>query len=443
MFEIKEQPKLVERALLVGIYEKGQDEAEAADLLQELEELVGTLGIPVADRMLVRIPAPQARLFIGTGKANEIVERVKAADLDVIIFDNELSPAQQRNWEKLSGVCVIDRQEVILDIFARRAQTKEARLQVDLARMEYNLPRLTRAWAHLGRQGGAAVGAKGEGETQLEIDRRLTRRRIDRLKADLELVRKQRATQRKDRTRLPTPHAAIVGYTNAGKSSLLKKFTGADVLVEDKLFATLDTTTRRIQLPDGQPLLLTDTVGFVRRLPHGLVESFKATLEESLLADFLIHVLDASQDRIYEIHETTLRVLSELGAAEKPALTVLNKIDKIDRERLHHLRLHFPEACCISVRTGEGLEELCHRMADQMAGRVVRMSLRIPQERSDFVALLHREAKICSTRYEGNDILVESLIPFHLESRAREFEVREELSAAPEQPPSPSVIERR
>jgi GTP-binding protein HflX len=299
MFDIKERPKQVERALLIGVYKDGEQKEESESLLAELDALVDTLEIPVIDRLLVKVQARNARYFVGSGKAEEIAERAKQLEIDVIVFDNGLSPAQQRNWEALTGVAVIDREEVILDIFGRRARTKEARLQVDLARMEYSLPRLTRAWSHLSRQGGG-LGGKGEGETQLESDRRLVRAQIDRLKSDLELVRLRRATQRKQRQRLPLPSAAIVGYTNVGKSALLKKLTGAQVLVEDKLFATLDTTTRRVLLPSGQSLLLTDTVGFVRNLPHRLIEAFKATLEEAVLSDFLIHVLDASHPRVFD-----------------------------------------------------------------------------------------------------------------------------------------------
>src|ERR1700724_1013011 len=241
MFDINEKPKQVERALLVGVYKGSEQKEESSSLLAELESLVDTLDIPVLDRLLVRVQERNARYFVGSGKAEEIFERAKQLEIDVIIFDNGLSPAQQRNWEALTGMAVIDRQEVILDIFARRAQTKEARLQVELARLEYSLPRLTRAWGHLGRQGGG-VGGRGEGETQLETDRRIVRRHIDAVKADLELVRSRRATQRKQRERLPLPHAAIVGYTNAGKSSLLRRLTGAEVLVADKLFSTLDPT---------------------------------------------------------------------------------------------------------------------------------------------------------------------------------------------------------
>lgn len=342
MFEIKEKPKMVERALLVGVYRRGDDERIARNLLDELAELTRTLGIGIVGDQLVRIQQPQPKFFVGSGKAEEICELARELQADVIVFDNELTPAQQRSWESHSKLCVIDRHEVILDIFAKRAQTKEARLQVALARMEYSLPRLTRAWTHLSRQGGG-VGAKGEGETQLETDRRLVRKRIDKLKTELTEVRARRATQRKQRERVPVPHAAIVGYTNAGKSSLLKRMTEADVLVADKLFATLDTTTRRIELPNNRPLLLTDTVGFVRNLPHDLVDAFKATLEEAVLADFLIHVVDASQPDAIAFHKTTLDVLQELGAEEKPILTVFNKIDLAEPEQLRPLRLHFPE----------------------------------------------------------------------------------------------------
>src|SRR6202521_2777347 len=331
MFDIKERPKQVERALLIGVFKDGEQKEESESLLAELDALVDTLEIPVGDALVVRVQRPNPRYYVGSGKAEEITEHAKQIGADVIVFDNGLSPAQQRNWEALSGMAVIDRQEVILDIFAKRAQTREARLQVDLARMEYSLPRLTRAWSHLSRQGGG-LGGKGEGETQLETDRRLIRKQIDRLKSDLELVRLRRATQRKLRERLPLPGAAIVGYTNVGKSALLKKLTGAQVLVEDKLFATLDTTTRRVLLPSGQSLLLTDTVGFVRNLPIALIEAFKATLEEAVLSDFLIHVLDASHPRVFDFYQTTVRVLGELGADAKRMITVLNKIDLVEDE---------------------------------------------------------------------------------------------------------------
>lgn len=431
MFEIKQKPKQAERALLVSVYKGAAQKEESESLLVELNSLVDTLGIPVLDSLLVKVQEPNPRYFVGSGKAEEIFEHAQQLEADVIVFDNELSPAQQRNWEAMTGLAVIDREEVILDIFAQRAQTKEARLQVDLARMEYSLPRLTRAWRHLGRQGGG-LGGKGEGETQLETDRRLIRTHIDRLKEDLELVRLRRATQRKQRERLPLPNAAIVGYTNVGKSALLKKLTGAQVLVEDKLFATLDTTTRRVDLPSGQGLLLTDTVGFVRNLPHRLIEAFKATLEEAVLSDFLIHVLDASHPRVYDFYQTTIRVLGELGADAKKMITVLNKVDLIaDESTLHALRLHFPDGAFVSVRSGEGLKELRHRMADLLADRVSKVELALPLSRTDLLSLLHRTSHVLSASYENSHVIVVASVSPKVYARVEPFLIRREPELQP------------
>jgi GTPase len=431
MFDIKEKPKQVERALLVGVYKGATQREESESLLNELSSLVDTLEIPVLGSLLVRVQEPNPRYFVGTGKAQEIFERARELEADVIVFDNELSPAQQRNWEAMTGLAVIDREEVILDIFAQRAQTKEARLQVDLARMEYSLPRLTRAWRHLSRQAGG-LGGKGEGETQLEADRRLIRTQIDRLKDDLELVRLRRATQRKQRERLPLPNAAIVGYTNVGKSALLKKLTGAEVLVANKLFATLDTMTRRVDLPSGQGLLLTDTVGFVRNLPHRLIEAFKATLEEAVLSDFLVHVLDASHPRVYDFHQTTIRVLGELGADAKRTITVLNKVDLIrDESTLHALRLHFPDGVFVSVRTGEGLKELRHRMADMLADRVSKVELALPLDRTDLLSLLHRTSNVLSVGYENAQVNVIASVPPKVYARIEAFLIRREPTLQP------------
>ncbi len=410
MFEIKEKPKMVERALLVGVFRRGENEERAAHLLEELGELTETLGIVIAGSRLVRIPQLQPKFLVGTGKAAELCEEAKVIGAEVIIFDNALSPAQQRAWEAQSGLCVIDRHEVILDIFAKRAQTKEARLQVALARMEYSLPRLTRAWTHLSRQGGG-LGAKGEGETQLETDRRLVRRRIDKFKAELVEVRARRATQRKRRERVPVPHAAIVGYTNAGKSSLLKALTAAEVLVEDKLFATLDTTTRRIVLPNNRPLLLTDTVGFVRNLPHDLVDAFKATLEEAVLADFLIHVIDASQPDALAFHATTMDVLEELGALDKPILTVFNKIDRTEPEQLRPLRLAFPDALFVSIRDGVLMETLVQRMQELTPNFSEPMTLLLPHNQGELMGRLHRDAEVHRVDYLDEGVRVQATVP--------------------------------
>jgi GTP-binding protein HflX len=423
MFEIKPRDKIVERALLVGAYVDPADKADAQDLLDELGELVRTLGIPIVDRLLVHIRETNARYLLGSGKAQEICDHLKEHNCDVIIFDNELTPAQQRNWEDLSKVTVIDRAEIILDIFGMRAQTREARIQVDLARMAYSMPRLTRAWGHLGKQGGG-IGAKGEGESQLEQDRRKIRGQIDRLKKELVNVRQSRAIQRKDRKRAPVPNAAIVGYTNAGKSSLLRRLTGADVLVENKLFATLDTTTRKIALPNKQPLLLTDTVGFVRKLPHELVESFNATLEEAALSDFLIHVLDASHPRVVEFYNTTMKVLADLGADTKQTLVVFNKMDKVeDPATSAVLRMHFPGAVFISVHTGQGIEELVSRISDFVNKGIGQIDLRLPLDRADLLARLHREGVVHNVDYEEDGMRVRATLPDRTADELAPFKV--------------------
>lgn len=427
MFEVRQKPEMVERALLVRFYFDTREATEAESLLIELGELVKTLGIEVVESVLPKCREMHKKFLCGTGKAAEMVELARAHQCDVIVIDNGLAPSQQREWERLADLCVIDREEVILDIFAKRAHTKEARLQVELARMQYALPRLARMWGHLDREGGSGAGgggsaARGMGEKQIEVDRRLANMSIDRCKRELEAVRKQRKTQRKEREKQETPHAAIVGYTNAGKSSLLNILSGADVMAKDMLFATLDTTTRRIDLPDGQPLLITDTVGFVRNLPHRLVEAFKATLEEAVLADFLIHVLDATSPEIERFHDTTLEVLEELGAADKPTITVLNKIDLVtDPFELTVLDRKFPGALHLSSITGVGLEELLKNCAVVLADRVKCNDYRIPQQRADLVGLLHREAKVLSTEYEGDDILVRAVVPPTIAGRLQEF----------------------
>lgn len=427
MFEVRQKPEMVERALLVRFCFDPREMDEAESLLEELGELVKTLGIEVVDSVLARCRDMHKKLLCGTGKADEIVSLARAHDCDVIVIDNGLAPSQQREWEKLADLCVIDREEVILDIFAKRAQTKEARLQVELARMQYALPRLARMWGHLDREGGSGGGqgggaARGMGEKQIEVDRRLANLSIDRCKRELEQVRKQRRTQRKEREKLETPHAAIVGYTNAGKSTLLNALSGAEVMAKDMLFATLDTTTRRIDLPDGQPLLLTDTVGFVRNLPHRLVEAFKATLEEAVLADFLIHVLDATSLEIERFHRTTLEVLDELGAEGKPTITVLNKIDRVeDPEQIASLARMFPDALRVSAVTHAGLDRLLDACSAALADRVRCLDYRIPQQRADLVGLLHRDAKVLSTDYEGNDILVRAVVPPMLAGRLEAF----------------------
>lgn len=385
----KVDPLRVERAFLVGIQNPDMRIGEAEELLVELKELVENLGISVVGSTLVNLRKPTPATLVGKGKADEIVGEARLLECDVIVFDEGLSPAQQRNWERDSKITVIDRQEVILDVFADRAHTREAVLQVALARMEYSLPRLTRAWTHLSRQRGKG-NLGGEGETQLEQDRRLVGKRITRLKRELIEVRQHRGVQRQKRRRVPVPTAAIVGYTNAGKSSLLNAMTGANVLAEDKLFATLDPTTRQLILPGNQKLLLTDTVGFVRRLPHGLVEAFKATLEEAVVADFIIQVLDITAPAVEDHMRTTREVLQELGADERPSLTVFNKVDAATAEQLSHARRLVPDALHLSAQTGAGIDELAAYCNDLIRDRFGSAELLVPHDRYDVIAKLRQ-----------------------------------------------------
>lgn len=385
---LTDKPANLQRAFLVGVQTDKMAEGEGDELLRELKELVENLRIAVTRTTLVRLRNPTPALLLGSGKAAELIEQAKADGADVIVFDEALSPAQQRNWEEMSGMAVIDRQEVILEIFADRAHTREAILQVALARMEYSLPRLTRAWTHLSRQRGkGALG--GEGETQLEQDRRIVRDRIAHLKRELANVVQQRDVQRRKRQRVPVPTCSIVGYTNAGKSTLLNTLTGAEVLAANKLFATLDPTTRQLVLRGNQKLLVTDTVGFIRRLPHGLVEAFKATLEEVVVADFLIHVLDVTNSNVEHHHATTLSVLAELGAADKTIVTVFNKIDAADASMLRRARHLVPDALFVSAQTRAGLETLESRCLELIAEAHAATELIVPHTRYDVIARLH------------------------------------------------------
>lgn len=402
----------VETVHLVGIQFPGSPKSDADEHIEELKRLVHTLGFRVTGQTIVHLRSPSSRLLIGSGKAEEITDAAKAEEADCIVFDEELSPPQQRNWESLSGLCVIDRHEVILDIFAEHATTREAVLQVALARAEYSLPRLTRAWTHLSRQRGGRRGTRGEGEMQLEVDRRIVLRKISRFKRELAILGRQRALRRSQRESVPVPTAAIVGYTNAGKSSLLNALTGADVGVEDKLFATLDATTRKLSISNGQDLLLTDTVGFIRKLPHDLVDAFKSTLEEAAVSDFLILVLDANDPAIEHQYETTLTVIEEIGAADRPRIVVLNKIDAVNdtetEARISHL---FPDAHRISAKTGAGLDELTGMLRSLEYERDPVTSFALPASRHDLAALIHRTGRIVGETYEDDRILVTAQVP--------------------------------
>lgn len=433
MFEIREKPEMVERAMLVSIYFDPSEAEEKQAMLDELEDLVSNLGIGIVGKQLVKSRDMHAKFLCGTGKAQEVKQLAVDCGADCVVFDNMLAPSQQREWERLIDECVIDREEVILDIFAKRARTREATLQVELARMQYSLPRMARMWSHLDRQGGGSGGgkggggaARGEGEKQIEVDRRLARARIEAIQKELVMVTRQRATQRKERERQAVATAAIVGYTNAGKSSLLSLVSGSEVMARDMLFATLDTTTRKIELPNGQPLLLTDTVGFIRNLPHRLVEAFKSTLEEAVLADFLVQVVDASDPEAVRHYETTLEVLGELGAGDKPMIVVLNKLDLVPEEEraalTERLAPHFNGSLvCMSVREGQGTEDLLRACVEMLESRVRRARFLIPYTRSDLAAAMHSEGMVISTEYVEEGALVEAVLPVAFYNKVNQF----------------------
>jgi len=421
VFDPKEKLKESNRALLVGIQGSQMPPGEGAELLGELAELCGTAAIEIVHTELVRLREPSARYLVGGGKARELMELANAHEAALIIFDEDLSPAQQRNWEEDSGLAVIDRQEVILEVFAQRASTREAILQVALARMEYSLPRLKRAWTHLSRQRGGGTGARGQGETQLEADRRIVRDRITKLKEELEAVVRHRHVQRTRRDRVPVPNAAIVGYTNAGKSCLLNQLTAAGVFVEDKLFATLDPTTRQMALPDGRKLLVTDTVGFIRRLPHKLVDAFKATLEETVLADFLIHVLDVTNPNVDKHHTATLEVLAEIGANSDRMITVFNKIDAAPADTAASFRAQHPEAVFLSALTGEGVPALMQHLLEMTRTAEFPAEMLIPHSRYQLVSRLHAAGAVIEEKALDDGVWVRGRVPFPLRDQFLPF----------------------
>src|SRR2546430_11475806 len=359
--------KTKERGLVIGLEKQGVSKWDLRDSLDELRELANSAGAEVVDTVTQKLQKPTAPYYIGRGKAESIKDSCRDQQVTSVIFDDELSPAQGRNLENLSARKVLDRTQLILDILAQRARSREGRLQIELAQLQYLLPRLTRMWHHLSRQTGG-IGTRGPGETQLEVDRRRVQERIARLERELEAVRKTRAIQRESRKRHQWPVAAVVGYTNAGKSTLLNLLTGADVATENKLFATLDPTTRSFVLPNKQRVLLTDTVGFLRKLPHTLIESFKATLEEVSEADLLIDIVDLSHPRVDEQMEAVDAVLKELDAFGKQTLIVFNKIDNLpNRELADSYLKRFSGSVAISARTGEGVSELVQGLEEALS----------------------------------------------------------------------------
>ncbi|HOK05098.1 MAG TPA: GTPase HflX [Victivallales bacterium] len=398
----KESEKNFKTALLVGIQDQNNSSFDAREHLNELSELARTLGIEQRHEIFAIVKDVNPGFYVGSGKAEEIANFAKECLAEIIIFDCELSPSQQRNLEELSKLPVIDRQEVIIDIFASRAKTKEAVLQVELARYKYFLPRLKRAWTHLSRQRGGALGTRGEGEQQIEVDRRIIKRKISILQKELLEIQKRRQIERNLSEKSQIPRIAIVGYTNAGKSSLLRTLTNADVYIEDKLFATLDTTSRKLKLNSGN-VIVSDTVGFIRKLPHTLVEAFKSTLEEALYADILVHVLDISSPYWEEHMKTTISVLDELGAGEKEIITVFNKTDILDDSlKKAILKSTIPDGIFISAKTSEGIEELKKAIEKKIEKFNLKILIKIPPQRHDIVALAHRTSKVLSIKYLRN-----------------------------------------
>ena len=422
MFEVKEKPKKVERAFLLSVIQRKEDEPEAESLLDELSELVENLSIVVKAKTIVRTRKTFPGHILGKGKCEQIYQQVQDLGCDVIIFDNEITPGQQRNWEELTKVLVIDRHEVILDVFADRAQTKEAVLQVRLARLEYSLPRLRRAWTHLDRQRGGGVTQRGEGEAQIELDQRMLRDKISSTKKEIIQVSSRRLTSRKKRKRIPLATVAIVGYTNAGKSTLLNQITGSNVLSENKLFATLDPTSRKANLPGGRTIILTDTVGFIRKLPHRLIDAFKATLEEALVADLLLHVVDFSCPE-FEAHlNTTIEVLNELSAADKEVITVYNKIDQgelvMSRLRAQSLT---PQCVFVSCKTGEGMTELLSLVEQELNRSHETCRYKIPHDRYELVAKLREQGCVSSELTDESGIVIEASPRGKLKSLLKDY----------------------
>ncbi|MEA2476696.1 MAG: GTPase [Actinomycetota bacterium] len=367
--------------------------------------------------MVQRRDAPDPATYLGKGKAKEVVEVAATLDADMIIFDDELTPAQGRNLEDIAGVNplaerglkIIDRTGLILDIFAQHARSAEGKLQVELAQLNYRLPRL-RGWGDVLSRLGGGIGTRGPGETQLEAERRAILRRIQRVKKDLQDLERTRRVKRKQRTRTGSPVGALVGYTNAGKSTLLRHMTDAQVLVEDKLFSTLDPTTRRYELPSGRALLLTDTVGFVRKLPHQLVEAFRSTLEEVNDSTFLIHVVDASRDPDRQIGAVS-SVLVEIGVVDKPSMLVMNKIDLVDAERRQELADRYPEAVLVSAKTGDGLDALVDGIEAELARLKVEVTLEVPFAHGEIVARVHEEGEVLKEEYGENGTRLVARVP--------------------------------
>ena len=426
-----------ERALLVAVILPGSA-VDARDPLGELRSLVKTAGADVVDEMLAKRRKVHPGYYVGSGKAAEIAARAETNEVDVVIFDNDLSPAQIRDLEEVIERKVLDRSELILDIFAAHARTHESRLQVELAQLQYTYPRLRHMWSHLDRYAGAAaaggVGTRGPGEKQIETDRRIVQRRMSHLKRQIAAVDRRKVRQ--IRSRSEAFCVCIVGYTNAGKSTLMRQATGEDVYVADQLFATLDTKTRRWDLADGHSVLLSDTVGFVRDLPHHLVASFRATLEEAIGADLLLHVADASHDCVDQQIAAVEGVLAELGCADHRRLLVLNKLDRINDPTIPLvLSRKYPGASCVSALTGEGMDTLVREVSVRCGGAPVRVTLRAECSNGRLMQYIQRHATIASQEYDQSVARIEAVMPAANVDQLRRFDPDVEVVRHDQPPP--------
>jgi len=410
-----------ERALLIGVHTARSDYWRMEESLEELGELVRSAGGEVASKAFQRVESPHAACYIGKGKAEELSKVANDCGALAVVFDDELSPVQARNLERIFSRKVIDRTQLILDIFAQRARSREGKIQIELAQLNYLLPRLTRMWTHLSRQKGG-IGTRGPGETQLEIDRRRIEERIARLERELAEARRHREVQRRGRARHQWPICTLVGYTNAGKSTLMNRLTRSDVYAADQLFATLDPTIRQFRLPSQHPVLLCDTVGFLRKLPHHLVEAFQATLEEVTHTDLLIHVVDVSHSQ-YERHiEAVDEVLKRIHAGEKQTLMVFNKIDRLqNRYFVERLLETYPHAVGISALTGEGMEDFFSELDQMLNSWMKKVRIRIPQGEGALLAEVHRHCRVWETRYDGDDVILLVHLPPLLQGRLKGY----------------------
>ena len=411
-----------ERAVLAGLAAASMDSRERSSevSMEELSALVETAGGETAAMLIQQRPTPDPRSFLGDGKVRELKELIERSDCDLAVFDNELSPSQMRVLSEELGVRVLDRSGLILDIFAQRARTREGQLQVELAQYRYLLPRLTGMWTHLVRQtasgGSSPIGTRGPGETQLETDRRHIRRKIQKLEEELAEVRRVRGTQRRRREKNAMPMVCLVGYTNAGKSTLLNCLTGADIPANDRLFDTLDTTTRRLKIDETTEILLSDTVGFIRKLPTHLIEAFKATLEELSFADVLLHVIDLSNPEWEEQARVVDELIAQLGAAETPCLRVYNKCD-----RYFGILPHGEDVVCLSAKSGEGADVLVGKLSEMLGRGKRHVTLAIPYASAGLIDTLQREAAVLNTEYTEEGIAVEAVVPAELFGRVKAY----------------------